>query len=76
MKFKSKKCMVLHMDMKRFYYSAVVFTGLFLGTNVLVQAQQVVGWRGHSYDIGTERTDKVSGPEQRSCRAGPVSGKK
>ena len=35
--------MVLHMDMKRFYYSAVVFTGLFLGTNVLVQAQQVVG---------------------------------
>lgn len=35
--------MVLHMDMKRFYYSAVVFTGLFLGTNDLVQAQQVVG---------------------------------
>ncbi|MGE8424124.1 MAG: TolC family protein, partial [Sphingobacterium siyangense] len=29
--------------MKRFYYSAVVFTGLFLGTNDLVQAQQVVG---------------------------------
>ncbi|HAU53244.1 MAG TPA: hypothetical protein DCW66_08680, partial [Sphingobacterium sp.] len=44
MKYKfKKKCMVLHMDMKRFYYSAVVFTGLFLGTNVLVQAQQVVG---------------------------------
>ena len=35
--------MVLHMDMKRFYYSAVIFTGLFLGTNDLVQAQQVVG---------------------------------
>ncbi len=34
--------MVLHMDMKRFYYSAVIFTGLFLGTNDLVQAQQVV----------------------------------
>ncbi|WP_313263432.1 TolC family protein [Sphingobacterium sp.] len=28
--------------MKRFYYSAVIFTGLFLGTNDLVQAQQVV----------------------------------
>lgn len=35
--------MVLHMDMKRFYYSAVIFTGLFLGTNDLIRAQQVVG---------------------------------
>ncbi|MCS4226107.1 TolC family protein [Sphingobacterium sp. BIGb0165] len=29
--------------MKRFYYSAVIFTGFFLGTNNLIQAQQVVG---------------------------------
>lgn len=35
--------MVLHMNMKRFYYSAVIFTGFFLGTNNLIQAQQVVG---------------------------------
>ena len=35
--------MVLHMDMKRFYYSAVLFTGLFLGKSNQIQAQQVVG---------------------------------
>lgn len=35
--------MVLHMNMKRFYYSAVLFSGFFLGSSNLIQAQQVVG---------------------------------
>ena len=34
--------MVLHMDMKRFYYSAVLFTGFFLAAHTETRAQQVV----------------------------------